>query len=113
MKRAYIVLAAICAVFLASCATAPDLRVSGVVRDAASREPLAGARIHEGRYATDLAAEATSDIAGAFAYYTYPEEHSIYVEKDGYLTVKALVGLDPASREDELSIEMRKDVSVK
>lgn len=93
----------------AGCASTPDLRVSGVVLDAVTREPVAGARVHEGRYAPDLAAGAVTGEDGAFAYYSYPEEHCLLVEAPGYAAYSATIGLRPASRDERLSIELQRE----
>jgi hypothetical protein len=56
-RRAMIISsAALVALSLCSCACTPDLRISGTVVDASTGLPIAGARVSEGSYATELSA---------------------------------------------------------
>jgi len=97
-------LCACIAIFLQGCSSVPDLHVSGSVTDGESGAPVAGARVYEGRYAPDLAAGATTSPDGSFEYFTYPEEHWVIVEAEGYESFQATIGLDPRSKEERLTI---------
>jgi hypothetical protein len=78
---------------LGSCASRPDLVVHGRVTEASTGLPVAGARVHEGNYAPELAAGASTDADGYFEYRSYPEEHNVLVEKEGYLPYTTTVGI--------------------
>jgi hypothetical protein len=107
MKSTHHLALVLAASLLASCACSPDLRVSGVVLDAETGKPLPAARIHEGRYAQELAAGAFSDAEGEFSYYTYPEEHNLIVEKEGYETYETTIALDPRARSENVAVRLR------
>jgi hypothetical protein len=97
---------ALSALGLASCASKPDLLVEGVVVDADTGLAVSGARVFEGTYAPDLAAGSLTDEHGAFAYYTYPEEHTVFAEKEGYETRSATIALNPLSRRETLRLRL-------
>lgn len=56
----------------------PDLTLTGVVTDALTGNPIAGARVADDGYGpTRSPAGATTDAAGRFSYLTWREEHSV------------------------------------
>lgn len=105
--KAAILLACAAALALAGCVAQPNHLISGTVVDRATGAPIAGARVHEGQYAKELSAGAVSDGSGAFAYYSYPEEHNIIVEAAGYAKWTGTVGIN--GKDAELTIELGKE----
>ena len=103
-RFAHSVLALAALLALASCSSVPSLLVSGVVVDSITGKALGGARVSEGRYAPDLAAGAMSGPDGTFSYRTYPEEHSILVEREGYETWRLTIGLRALSKSEVLRV---------
>jgi hypothetical protein len=104
--RKDLVIAFLASILVFACSSSPDLRVHGQVRDALTGAPIAGARVHEASYAPKLAAGAITDSYGGFAYYTYPEEHNLVVEMEGYQEYKTTIGLNPFSRDETLEIRL-------
>lgn len=68
----------------------PNLVVSGIVKDAKTGEPIQGAKVSDGQYASGKFFDMT-DSTGRYLYLTYPEEHSIVVEVRGYKTQSQLL----------------------
>ncbi len=102
-----VLLACIAALALAGCAAQPNHLISGTIVDRATGAPIDGARVHEGRYAKELSAGAVSDGSGAFAYYSYPEEHNIIVEAAGYAQWVGTVGIN--GKDADMRIELKKE----
>jgi beta-lactamase regulating signal transducer with metallopeptidase domain len=64
----------------------PTLVISGVVTDAATGNPIAGARVGDNGYGRKPYRGAVTDSNGRYYYLTWPERHSIKVEARGYKT---------------------------
>ncbi len=73
----------------------PELVIKGVVKDAYTNEPIAGARVFDDGYGpesdweqikADVRSEwgAITNSAGEYSFLTWPEHHSIKVEAPGY-----------------------------
>ncbi len=79
----------------------PTFVVSGAVTDAVTGEPIAGAKVSDDQYAGGRQG-AITDSEGKYRYLTWPEEHSIKVEAQGYKPQrKGITGLFHAETEDE------------
>lgn len=75
----------------------PELVVSGVVTDAATGNPVAGAKVFDDGYGPQPSWEviqpghrarwgAITDSQGRYSFLTWPEHHCIGVEADGYVS---------------------------
>ena len=65
----------------------PNVTISGIVTDAATGQPIAGARIDDNRYGTgpgEPPAQAWTDTKGHYELKTRYEEHSIAASANGY-----------------------------
>ncbi len=73
----------------------PKLVIKGVVKDATTNEPIAGARVFDDKYGPEPVWEqirpdqrskwgAITNEAGQYSFLTWPEHHSIKVEAPGY-----------------------------
>ena len=65
----------------------PNVTVSGVVTDAATGQPIAGARVDDNRYGADpkkTPAQAWTDANGHYELKTWYEEHNIAASANGY-----------------------------
>ncbi|MHC4475735.1 MAG: L-rhamnose mutarotase [Planctomycetota bacterium] len=83
----------------------PSFVVRGTVTDAVTGEPIAGAKVSDDQYAGGRQG-AITDSEGKYRYLTWPEEHSIKVEAQGYKPQrKGITGLFHAETEDEKVID--------
>jgi outer membrane lipoprotein-sorting protein len=83
----------------------PSFVVRGTVTDAVTGEPIAGAKVSDDQYA-DGRQGAITDSEGKYRYLTWPEEHSIKVEAQGYKPQrKVITGLFHAETENEEVID--------
>jgi beta-lactamase regulating signal transducer with metallopeptidase domain/peroxiredoxin len=91
-----IVIAAILLPMAISTPGPPELIIKGIVRDAQTGKPIAGARVFDdgygpmpswGQIQADERSEwgAITNSAGEYSFLTWPEHHSISVEAPGYL----------------------------
>ena len=73
----------------------PELVIKGIVKDAQTNEPIAGARVYDDKYGPEPVWEqirpdqrskwgAITNSAGRYNFLTWPEHHSIKVEAPGY-----------------------------
>jgi len=69
---------------LACTRTQPSLVVTGIVKDAATGQPIAGAKVSDDGYGSKPYKNAITDPAGKYRYATWPEEHSIVAQAPGY-----------------------------
>ena len=69
---------------LASRNAEPTLVLTGVVRDATTNEPIAGATVADDGYGPEPRRNATTDSSGRYRYVTWPEEHSIVATAPDY-----------------------------
>lgn len=83
----------------------PSFVVRGAVTDAVTGEPIAGVKVSDDQYAGGRQG-AITDSQGKYRYLTWPEEHSIKVESQGYKPQrKGITGLFHAETEDEKVID--------
>jgi hypothetical protein len=76
--------------------------VAGTVTDAATGEPIGGARVFDDGYGPEPYKGAITDSDGKYSYRTWPEEHSIKAEAPGYESQrKSITGLLHMENEDE------------
>jgi outer membrane lipoprotein-sorting protein len=80
----------------------PEFAVTGTVTDAATGEPIAGARVSDDGYGPEPYKGAITDAEGKYSYRTWPEEHGIKAEAPGYKSQrKSITGLFHVEDEDE------------
>jgi hypothetical protein len=74
------------AVFLAaSCASSePGLTVRGIVKDAETGQPIAGATVSDDGYGPKPYKSATTDATGMYQFVTWSEEHNVIAQAPGY-----------------------------
>jgi hypothetical protein len=63
----------------------PTLVISGVVKDSATGQPIAGAKVGDHYYLEGIRSTVTRQD-GSYSYLTWPEHHSIKAEASGYKT---------------------------
>jgi hypothetical protein len=84
----------------------PSFVVRGTVTDAATGEPIAGAKVSDDGYGHKPYKGAITDSQGRYRYLTWPEEHGIKAEAVGYKTQrKGFTGLFHAEPENEKFID--------
>lgn len=72
----------------------PEFIVTGTVTDAATGQPIAGARVSDDGYGPEPYRGAVTDSQGRYSYTTWAEEHSIVAKAAGYKPQrKGLTGL--------------------
>ena len=64
--------------------TEPGFVIAGVVTDATTGQPIAGARVSDNGYGPKPYRSAITNSEGRYSYVTWPEEHSIVAEAPGY-----------------------------
>jgi outer membrane lipoprotein-sorting protein len=80
----------------------PEFVVTGTVTDAATGEPIGGARVSDDGYGPEPYRGAITDSEGKYSYRTWPEEHTIKAEAPGYKPQrKGITGLFHVENEDE------------
>ena len=62
----------------------PTLAVTGLVTEAATGAPIAGARVFDDGYGPKPPRGATTDSSGRYRYTTWPEEHNAAAQSPGY-----------------------------
>jgi hypothetical protein len=62
----------------------PGLAVSGIVKDAATGRPIAGATVSDDGYGPKPYKGGSTDAAGKYRYATWQEEHLIVAQAPGY-----------------------------
>jgi len=83
----------------------PSFVVRGTVTDAVTGEPIAGVKVSDDQYAGGRQG-AITDSEGKYRYLTWPEEHGIKAEAQGYKPQrKGTTGLFHAETEDEKVID--------
>jgi hypothetical protein len=86
----------------------PNVTVTGMVTDAATRRPVANARVSDNRYHTSptrAPQETWTDSDGRFSLNTWYEEHSIAASAPGYATKLATLFTKPFSHEAQVNID--------
>lgn len=73
-----------CVLPMAKSETPPSLRLHGVVTDVQTGKPIPGASVRDDHYGPKLGA--ITDPNGSYSYLTWPEEHGVRVEAEGYQT---------------------------
>ena len=62
----------------------PSMLLSGIVTDADTGNPIAGAIVSDDGYGPNPNRQGVTDVNGNYQYLTWPEEHNIVVQADGY-----------------------------
>jgi outer membrane lipoprotein-sorting protein len=84
----------------------PEFVVTGTVTDAATGEPIAGAKISDDGYGPEPYRGAITDSQGRYRYLTWPEEHRIKAVAPGYKPQsKGITGLFHVESADEKAID--------
>ncbi|MHC4204904.1 MAG: carboxypeptidase regulatory-like domain-containing protein [Planctomycetota bacterium] len=84
----------------------PKFVVTGTVIDAATGQPIAGAKVTDDGYGPEPYKGAITDSEGEYSYLTWPEEHRIKAEAPGYKPQhKGLTGLFHVENENEKVID--------
>ena len=84
----------------------PEFVVTGTVTDAATGQPIAGAKVTDDGYGPEPYKGAITDSQGKYSYLTWPEEHRIKAEAPGYKSQsKGITGLFHVESEDEKVID--------
>jgi hypothetical protein len=92
-------------IIAAGCATSePRLTVSGIVKDAESGQPLAGATVSDDGYGIKPFRGATTDSAGKYQYRTWYEEHNIIALAPGYKAQRLLLRTSLWRRKTEIEL---------
>jgi outer membrane lipoprotein-sorting protein len=82
----------------------PDFVISGTVTDAATGEPVTGARVEDDGYGSEPYRGAVTDTQGKYQYNTWAEEHNIVAKAPGYKPQrKGITGLfhtEPGNKVD-------------
>jgi len=68
---------------MAQAAPPPEFVIKGTVTDAQTGKPIAGAKVGDEKYSGDTQFTHT-DANGNYSYKTWSEEHTIFVQADGY-----------------------------
>jgi hypothetical protein len=79
----------------------PTLAVRGVVTDAATGEPIAGAKVSDQGYGPKPYKGATTDSAGEYRYVTWGEEHVVVAQAPGYKTQRKSITMSFFQTEKE------------
>ncbi|MCX6902182.1 MAG: protein kinase, partial [Verrucomicrobia bacterium] len=80
----------------------PQFLVTGLVSDATTGQPIAGARVADNRYGTSASKvprEEWTDPNGHYTLVTWPEEHTLIASAPGYQTILATLNTTLAGRE--------------
>ncbi len=84
----------------------PKFVITGTVTDAATGQPIAGAKVTDDGYGHEPYKGAITDSEGEYSYRTWPEEHRIKAEAPGYKPQrKGITGLFHVESEDEKVID--------
>jgi outer membrane lipoprotein-sorting protein len=84
----------------------PKFVVNGTVKDAATGQPIVGAKVSDDGYGTKPYKGAITDSDGRYRYLTWPEEHNIKAEAAGYKPQnKVITGLFHAESANEKVID--------
>jgi hypothetical protein len=108
LMKYYGVFVLVC-VFLTGCADKPTLDLYGTVLDGVTGRPVENASVSDGTYAPELGASDYTDEQGSFSYFTYPEEHTVIISKQGYLDKKLTIGLKTGAKKEELLVTLFPD----
>ena len=83
----------------------PSLIITGTVKDAATGQPIEGAKVSDDQYGPEPYKGAATDAAGKYRYVTWPEEHNIIAEAPGYKAQRR--GIQPGlfQKEKEMVVD--------
>jgi hypothetical protein len=62
----------------------PNLILTGIVKDAATGQPIAGATVSDDRYGPKPYKSGTTDSSGKYSFTTWGEEHAVVARAPGY-----------------------------
>jgi len=82
----------------------PRLMVGGIVKDAKSGQPLAGATVTDDGYGIKPYRGATTDAAGKYQYRTWYEEHNVIAQAPGYKAQRLLLRTSLWRRKTEIEL---------
>jgi len=82
----------------------PNFVIKGVVKDAKTGKPIAGAKVSDGEYGPEPRKATNADSEGKYSYKTWYEEHFVVVEAPGYQTQKHLLTTKIVGKEEEAII---------
>jgi hypothetical protein len=82
----------------------PRLTVSGIVKDAESGQPLAGATVSDDGYGIKPYRGAPTDAAGKYQYRTWYEEHNVIAQAPGYKAQRLLLRTSLWRRKTEIEL---------
>ena len=94
------------AALLTGCDSEPRVTVSGVVKDAATGQPISGANVSDDGYGPNPYNNgAVTDSAGKYSYVTWPEEHGVIAQAPGYKYQSQRLTTGFLQREKEKTID--------
>ncbi|MBC8229775.1 carboxypeptidase regulatory-like domain-containing protein [bacterium] len=105
--KAAILISIISVIKLVGCASdsQPDFTVRGIVKDAITENPIAGAKVSDEKYGSEPRKSAITDSNGKYSYLTSYEEHTIIVQADGYKTQSRVLTTKFLGRENENTLD--------
>jgi len=83
----------------------PSLSLTGVVRDAKSEKPIAGAKVSDDKYGPEPYKGAVTDAGGKYSYKTWSEEHGIIAQAPGYKIQKKTLTTDLMHKDKETVLD--------
>ena len=69
----------------------PDFTIKGIVKDAITGEPIAGAEVSDCEYGPEPHKGAITSSDGKYSYLTWYEEHTIMAQAHGYKTQRGIL----------------------
>jgi len=69
----------------------PSFKLKGVVKDAKTGEPLAGAKVSDAGYGPEPYKGTLTDASGSYEYSTWPEHHTVIADATGYESLRKTI----------------------
>ena len=69
----------------------PDFTVKGIVKDAITGKPVAGAEVSDGEYGSEPHKGTITGSDGKYSYLTWYEEHTIVAQASGYKSQRRIL----------------------
>lgn len=85
----------------------PTLLLTGIVTDADTGTPIAGAKVSDDGYGPKPYRHAVTDANGKYQYHTWSEEHNIVIEADGYESQHKVLTSSMLQNEKEITIDFQ------